>query len=333
MKLPAVLRIILWPFSVVYGAAARLRACAYAKGWIEQKRLNVPVISVGNLTTGGTGKTPMVIWLAEKLLADGKKVGILTRGYHGEGESSDEVELMKVRLQGRVRFGVGKDRYEQGRRLEQEVIDVFLMDDGFQHLQLARDCDIVLIDATRPLREERLIPAGALREPRSAVNRTNLVLFTRANHAPGAAAAMLHLPQLPIFPAKIKLVGFRRLGTGGNECLTVDQAAGPFFAFCGIGNPEAFLRDLKEWQIPLAGRATFRDHRKYTASDVAGLEKSADAAGAKAFVTTEKDEQNLRGTKFSRPVYVAVVSMDIADEDEVLRIVKRKIWPKQEVAA
>src|SRR5271166_425685 len=138
MTLPPLVRLLLWPLSVLYGVGARLRAWLYARRALKQKRLNRPVISVGNLTVGGTGKTPMVIWLAERFLADGKRVGILSRGYKGRAGSSDEIELMKFRLQGRAVFGVGADRYEQGTKLEPNV-DLFLLDDGFQHLQLARD--------------------------------------------------------------------------------------------------------------------------------------------------------------------------------------------------
>src|SRR5215813_8444660 len=107
------LQILLWPLSWVYGAGARLRVWFYKRGLFEQKRLGRPVISVGNLTVGGTGKTPMVIWLAERLIDEGKRVGILTRGYKGSGGTSDEIELIKFRLQERVLFGVGADRYAQ----------------------------------------------------------------------------------------------------------------------------------------------------------------------------------------------------------------------------
>src|SRR5438552_17213576 len=124
-----------------------------------QKRLKGTVISVGNLTVGGTGKTPMVIWLAEKFLAEGKRVAILSRGYRGANGSSDEIELMKFRLQGQVSFGVGKNRFAEGHRLEsQQPIDVFILDDGFQHLQLARDLDILLMDVSRRLARESLLP-------------------------------------------------------------------------------------------------------------------------------------------------------------------------------
>src|SRR5215467_15329014 len=136
MNLHPMLRALLWPLSVLYGAAARSRVWMYQKGWLKQKRLKGTVISVGNIAVGGTGKTPMVIWLAEKFLAEGKRVAILSRGYRGSNGTSDEVELMKFRLQNRVAFGVGKDRFAEGHRLEtQRRIDVFLLDDGFQHLQ------------------------------------------------------------------------------------------------------------------------------------------------------------------------------------------------------
>ena len=131
MNVPPLLRLILRPLSVVYGVIVRLRVWLYAQGWMKQKRLKGTVISVGNLTVGGTGKTPMVIWLAEKFLAEGKRVAILSRGYRGTNGTSDEIELMKFRLQGRVSFGVGKNRFAEGLRIEsRQSVDVFLLDDG-----------------------------------------------------------------------------------------------------------------------------------------------------------------------------------------------------------
>src|SRR5216684_6771990 len=155
MDFSPAIRLLLWPLAFLYGAYARLRAWLYARGWLKQKRLKGMVISIGNLTVGGTGKTPMVIWLTKKLLAQGKRVAILSRGYRSANGTSDEIELVKFRLQGRVLFGVGKNRFAEGHRLEsQQPIDVFLLDDGFQHLQLARDLDILLMDASRPLAGE-----------------------------------------------------------------------------------------------------------------------------------------------------------------------------------
>jgi tetraacyldisaccharide 4'-kinase len=134
MNLPGFVRVLLYPLSRLYGWGVRLRTKLYDSGKLPQKRLNASVISVGNLTVGGTGKTPMVLWLAERFLADGKRVGILSRGYRGSGGTSDEIELLKRRLGDRVVFGVGADRHAKGRGIEQRTpVDVFLLDDGFQH--------------------------------------------------------------------------------------------------------------------------------------------------------------------------------------------------------
>src|SRR5882757_9513903 len=225
------LRTLLWPLSVLYGAIVRLRVSLYAHGLVKPKRLKGTVISVGNLTVGGTGKTPMVIWLAEKFLGDGKQVAILSRGYRGANGTSDEIELMKFRLQNRVSFGVGKNRFAEGRRLaSQQPIDVFLLDDGFQHLQLARDLDILLMDASRPLAGEALLPAGRLREPLTAMSRANLIVFTRAEAASGTLEAIAKLKQFPVFAASTRLLGFRRAGNAGALLSADEIEAGPFFA-------------------------------------------------------------------------------------------------------
>lgn len=334
MSVPPLIRVVLWPLSLVYGAAAQLRAWLYARGWLKQKRLNAMVISVGNISVGGTGKTPMVIWLAEKFLAEGKRVAILSLGYRGSGGTSDEIELMKRRLQGRVLFGVGKDRFAEGRRLESQGVDLFLLDDGFQHLQLGRDVDIVLIDTTRPLRQQSLLPAGCLREPISAVNRADLLLFTRTNHSPRTVWAMQQLPQFPVFPSTAKLIGLQRNDADQTEILRPDEAFGPFYAFCAIGNPEAFFLDLEKWKIPVVGQSVFRDHHRYTVADSARLEKLAAQAGAKALVTTEKDGQNLRGAEFEgTPVYIARIALEIPDEEEVLSLIRTKLHAHRGAAA
>src|SRR5215475_10217072 len=135
MNLPLAIRVLLWPISLLYGVGARFRVFLYEKGVFRKRRLKTPVISVGNLTMGGTGKTPMVIYLAEKFLAEGKRVGILSRGYRGSGGTSDEVEMLRGRLGDRVLFGVGADRHKEGTKIESlDQVDVFLLDDGFQHL-------------------------------------------------------------------------------------------------------------------------------------------------------------------------------------------------------
>jgi tetraacyldisaccharide 4'-kinase len=323
MKLPPLARLLLWPFSVLYGLAAQTRVWLYDKKILKQKSLNRPVISVGNLTVGGTGKTPMVIWLAERLLAEGKRVGILSRGYKGAGGTSDEVELMKARLHGRAVFGVGADRYEQGKKLEPDV-DVFLLDDGFQHLQLARDVNILLLDGSKKLKSQWLLPAGELREPISEVRRADMILITRkAEHSTVEAQDS---DTYSIFYSQTQLLGFRSWETLEDERHLSEIGPGPFFAFCGIGNPDAFLQDLSRWHVPVCGHKIFPDHHRYQQSDYRKLEKAAQSAKAAGFVTTEKDWINLKTLgPLQLPTYFAVITLELRSESEFEACLERKL--------
>ncbi|OLC83038.1 MAG: tetraacyldisaccharide 4'-kinase [Acidobacteria bacterium 13_1_40CM_4_57_6] len=336
MNLPPLLRMLLWPLSLVYGIAVSARTRFYAHGWLKQKRLKGTVISVGNLTVGGTGKTPMVIWLAEKFLAEGKRVAILSRGYRGTNGTSDEIELMKSRLQGRVSFGVGKNRFAEGHRLESEQpIDIFLLDDGFQHLQLARQLDILLVDASRPLRSESLLPSGRLREPLSAIHRADLVVFTRVNEQLPLKRAIQEFPEFPIFPAATRLLRYQRL-TADQQMIAsdIELPPQPVFVFCGIGNPDAFLADVDRWGNCIAGRSIYRDHHSYTAQNLRRLEDSAKKAGARSLLTTEKDAQNLGDLRSSSlPVYYCEIAIRIADTEEFQKTLERKLDERKGIAA
>jgi tetraacyldisaccharide 4'-kinase len=319
MTLSRPLRILLWLASKLYGVGVSIRTRLYARRLLKQKRLNAAVISIGNLSVGGTGKTPLVIWLAEKLLAEGQRVAILTRGYRGTAGSSDEVELMRSRLQNRVIFGVGKNRFAEGRRIEsRQAIDIFLLDDGFQHLELARDLDVVLMDASRPM-SQPLLPAGPMREPISAVTRADVIVFTRTENAPGAKEAIQRFWKLPIFAASTFLLGFRCLGTESQLQTVADLGSGPFFAFCGIGNPEAFVRDLQRWGVAPAGQMFFADHHRYTLEDVRAIEQAARGVGAKGLLTTEKDFCNLTSVTLpTLPVYVSIIDLKVDGEIALL---------------
>ena len=333
MKLPLLARILLWPLSVLYGGYVRTRARLYANGWLKQKHLRAKVISVGNLTVGGTGKTPMVLWLAEKFLAEGKRVAILSRGYRGAGGTSDEIELMKHRLQNTVKFGVGKDRYAQGQGIEwREPIDVFLLDDGFQHLPLARDLDIVMLDGSRKLKDQWLLPAGVLREPISACRRADILVVTRKTERPDIEAGDAH--ENSIFYAQTRLLGFRRYGKDSDIHPLSEIGHGPFFAFCGIGNPQAFFDDLSRWEVPVAGESVFRDHHRYTADDLRRLEKAANRAGAITFLTTEKDAENLgQATSTTIPIAVVVIDFAMTTESEFIAVLERKLQPPRGASA
>jgi tetraacyldisaccharide 4'-kinase len=325
MNLPPLVRILLWPLSVLYGGYVRFRAWLYEKGWLKQKRLKGKVISVGNLTVGGTGKTPMVIWLAEKFLAEGKRIAILSRGYRGSGGTSDEIELVKNRLGQRVTFGVGKDRFAEGERIErQQPVDIFLLDDGFQHLPLARDLDILMLDGSRKFKNEPLLPAGRLREPVSACNRADILVVSRKTERPEIEAMFSH--KFSIFYAQTRLLGFRRFGGGNGLHYASEVGHGPFFAFCGIGNPRAFFDDLSRWHVPVAGQKIFRDHHRYSDRDLANLMKEAQRAGAMAFVTTEKDACNIReGQGIALPIFVSVIDFVFTSESEFVSALERKL--------
>ncbi len=329
------LEVMLSPLAVVYGAVARLRAFAYKRGIAKAQRLSGAVISVGNLTTGGTGKTPMVIWIAERLVASGKRVGILTRGYRGiaageGGTTSDEVRMMESRLGSSVAFGIGADRFEQGTKLAQQGVNWFVLDDGFQHMQLARNVNIALVDATSPFGGKRLLPAGRLREPRSALERADIVVVTRSVHAPAVEAAVRHETASPIFYAETELRAVRKISGTGPEVISPNEIGGSsaggegerWFAFSGIGNPNAFVSNLKEWNFKLAGTKQFPDHHPYSTDDVRHIAADARAAGAGRLICTEKDKFNLPpGADFGTAVYFCEIAMRPRDAEGLWQMI------------
>ena len=317
--------VALWPLARLWSAGAQARVALYEGGFLRRYQLGRPVVSVGNLTVGGTGKTPMVMWLAEKFLAEGKRVAILSRGYRGTNGTSDEIELMRSRLQGRVSFGVGKNRFAEGRRLEsQHPIDIFLLDDGFQHVRLARDLDIVMLDGSRKLKEQWLLPAGMLREPISACRRADIFVVTRKTERPDIVAGDAH--KFLIFYAQTRLLGFRRHGADSSLQYVSELGPGPFYAFCGVGNPEAFFADLSRWRVMVAGKSIFRDHHRYTTADLRGLQQAAEKAGAVGFITTEKDAANLQlEIAGPLPVYIAVIDFVLSAKSEFEAAVDRKL--------
>jgi len=330
---------LLWPVSVAYSLGARLRVRLYRAGIFRQHTLKGVVISVGNITVGGTGKTPMVLWLAERLLAEGKSVTILTRGYRGflnrsDGEGTapqtasklailgDEPELLVRRIasraspEGRSRVAVGADRLASGSAAEREGFDWFLLDDGFQHLRLARDLDIVLIDATNPFGGGRLLPSGRLREPKSALRRADIIVITRSKHAPALEAAIRRDSSAPIFFATTRLDAIARPATIRQDLPVAEWRTRRFFAFCGIGNPGAFFDDLREWGITRVGTAKFPDHHRYSESDRTRLQADARRVGADALLCTEKDILNYgEAQPGGLPVFFARVSLAMQNED------------------
>jgi tetraacyldisaccharide 4'-kinase len=335
MKLHPALSALLLPASWIFDVVVRCRVWLYRKGIFTPKSLNGVVISVGNLTVGGTGKTPFVLWLAEKLHAEGKRIGILARGYKGDVRAdsvpipqsargqflrdspiNDEVYLLGVRLGPRARIGVGADRYSHGRALGKLGIEWFILDDGFQHLQLARDLDILLLDSTDPFGNGRLLPAGRLREPKSAIVRADVLVITRTSHAPALEAVIRRYSQAPLFYAQAKLEGIEpsersRISAGPGEWL-----GKKVFLFCGLGNPSAFFADARNWGMEVVGQLAFPDHHHFTQFDVDEIEGRARIVGAEALLCTEKDVFNLREVAFQNlPLFVSRMSLEIIDAD------------------
>jgi tetraacyldisaccharide 4'-kinase len=322
---------LLWPLTLPYGAISRVRALTYRKEIVKPRHLNGVVISVGNLTTGGTGKTPMVLWIAGRLVREGKRVGILTRGYRGRHASkdaahnsgaestSDEVRLLKARLGDEVAFGVGADRFARGQELARHGVNWFVLDDGFQHQQLARDVDIVMIDATNPFGGGHLLPAGRLREPKTALARADVIVITRSLHSPAVEAAVHRETKAPIFYARAE---FESVLAPFHPHLTEREAREKkLFAFCGIGNPPAFIADLRDWGFQIVGHKFFPDHHRYSRDDIRAIEAAARAGGAGGVICTEKDSFNCSGSWPSFDLWVCSISLRVERVDDFWRTI------------
>jgi tetraacyldisaccharide 4'-kinase len=317
------LRLALWPAEVAYGCAVWVRAVLYRRGIFRRRRLDGTVISVGNLTVGGTGKTPMVLWLAERLAEEGRRPAILTRGYRGVGRAgepdmntADEAALLRERLGSRAQIAVGKERYASGRRLEQQGVRWFVLDDGFQHLALQRDADIVLVDATEPFGGGHLLPVGRLREPRSALSRADVVVITRAENAPAVETIVHRYTPAPVFYAHTAFDSVVPVSAPALAAPELDVIRTKVFAFCGIGNSGAFFDDLRRWGFLVTGQRSFRDHHRYSVSDMAHLERAATESKAEAMICTEKDLFNLRGVAAARlPIYACRIRLQLSDSE------------------
>ena len=325
--------LILPPLSALYSAVTRTRLSLYQRGTFRTTKLARPVISVGNMTVGGTGKTPLVEWVSKTIAGAGKKVCILTRGYgrqHPErqvivsdgqailatpAEAGDEPYLLANNLLGRAAVICSADRISAGRdAIEVFGTECFVLDDGFQHLRLARDLNIVTVDATNPWgsgqRGGQLLPYGRLREPLSGLSRADCVVLTRCDQANDLDSLREEIRDLirerPIFESTMRPT-------------RVPNSNGPVAAFCAVGNPKSFFEQLRRSGYELVVEKAFRDHHAYTQKDVDDLVTSAKRAGATSLVTTAKDAAKLRSLTFSLPWHTFEIEIAISDE-ETLRV-------------
>jgi tetraacyldisaccharide 4'-kinase len=296
---PAAVRVGLTAASVGYGLGVRLRNRLYDVGWKRQHRAAVPVVSVGNLTLGGTGKTPCVEYLARFYRDRGTQVVILSRGYGGSNGPNDEALVLEENLPD-VPHLQGADRVAlAGVAVEELEAELLILDDGFQHRRLSRDLDVVLLDATDPFGRGRLFPRGLLREPPSSLRRADAVMLTRCDQVAGKEANELTERVRKLAPGRT-VVSTTHAPVAwlqhGQPDRPVEVLRGkPVAAFCGIGNPEAFRRTLRAVGVkPIAFR-TFPDHHAYTRAVVEDLRDWARQQPADAVLaTTQKDAVKLR---------------------------------------
>ena len=326
--------------SIPYGGAIALRNHLYDRGIIRQAKLPRPVISVGNLTVGGTGKTPTVIYMAQLLKAHGYRPAVLSRGYGGSAnapvnvvsdgnrirtgwrEAGDEPILI-ARAEPGIPVLTGSRRLLTGRAaVEMFDADVLILDDAFQHRALFRDIDMVLLDAARPFGNGFLLPRGPLREHRDSLRRADILLRTgnAENGEPLREAA-----SLPSFRAIHKPQGVVAGGTGRIE--TAAALLGQkVFAFAGIGSPEAFRRSLTELGAAVVGFRVFPDHHPYDLSDIESLRRLASKSGAARIVTTEKDGIRLVDfPDFLADLFLLRIGMEISPAEPFAELIFSRV--------
>jgi tetraacyldisaccharide 4'-kinase len=334
------------PLGGLYGVVLRARRALYRSGRLHVFELGVPVISVGNLTMGGTGKTPLVEWIASELEQMGRRVCILTRGYgrHSSGtrvivsngseilsdanRSGDEPLLMAERLKGLAAVICDADRVSAATwAVENLESDVFVLDDGFQHLRVARDLNILTIDATNPWGNGKLLPAGILREPLAELTRAECIVITRADDPNLTAQLQREIAaqstDCPVFCSRMRLSGLRSIQKEVRSLVTAEEIkASPVAAFCGIGNPESFFSLLRRGGYQLGHTQVFRDHHSYTQNDIDSVVREAITHGAQILLTTAKDEVKLRSLKFDLPCYAADIAIEIENQENLRAVIE-----------
>lgn len=295
---PTLLRTLLAPFGWVYGLLTRVRRWAFRAGLARTHRMDVPVISVGNLTVGGTGKTPMVEWLVRWLAENGRRPAVLSRGYGARTRGKNDEAMLLERHLPRVPHYVRADRVRAGDEARAGGADCLVLDDGFQHLRMGRDLDIVMIDATDPAGNGRMLPAGPLREPFSCVRNADALVLTRTDVAEESRLEKLRARVGALAPQAAPVTTAHHpkvlLLADGHEAESLDWLSGRrVYVFCGIGNPDGFLRTVARLSADIVGATFLPDHFSYGDEDLAALAAACERADAEVAVTTEKDAVKL----------------------------------------
>jgi tetraacyldisaccharide 4'-kinase len=324
---------LLAPLSLPYGLAVRIRNRHYDRSGSSRKA-SLPVISVGNLTVGGTGKTPIVAWLAERLIAAGFKPAVVSRGYGGSAgkgprvvtkgstasECGDEPCLLASRLRGAVVL-VGSDRHTAAESAKGNGADVVLLDDGFQHRRLARDLDILLLDGGRPFGNGRLLPAGPLREPLASMKRADVIVATGSDSRDSASRieelVRPYNAAAPVFGSRSRRAGF--FDADRRPVAAPARAV----AFCGIARPERFRTDLQAAGVDVIAFSSFSDHHRFSTRELRELMELARVEEA-ALATAEKDLARLDPADDLQPVALRIEA-EIFEEEVFLATVTTAI--------
>jgi len=333
--------------SVFYRAAVELRNFCYRTRLFRTYRITpageatsdklqpgVPVISVGNLTTGGTGKTPLVVWLYGYLKNKNVKCAILSRGYKtAKGRLADEPAIL-ARNCPEAAVIVEPDRVAGAiKAVKSFDAGVLIMDDGFQHRRLARDLDIVTIDATLPFGYGRLLPAGLLREPVTELKRADAVVITKCDQT--ARYKLNKLKEklrrcnggIPIAETVHEAICAKTIGA--KEITLGRLRAKSIFAFCGIANPGAFLSTIKRLGLKLAGSETFDDHHRYTRDDIAKIFTQASLVNADLILTTEKDWSKTALPASARSdiafAFLVIKLKFVGEEEQITRLIEKTL--------
>lgn len=318
--------LLLAPLAWLYSLIQQLRSLLYLTGILKTNRLPKPVVSIGNIAVGGTGKTPVTMYIARFLIEQGYKVAVLSRGYGGtlEGqtvvvsdgvsvmltpsECGDEPYLLASTVKG-VIVVIGTDRYAAGLlAMEQLSPDIFLLDDGFQHLRLWRDLNILLLDCKRPFGNGWTMPAGLLREPQIAAKRADIIILTRAPE--GTSIAPLS-SKIPACVSYHHIAEFLPLNGGSAKTLKTFEDS-KVIAFAGIAEPILFFDELKNQGLNVIHTINFPDHTTYSKSDVSVISDAIGKYGVSIAVTTEKDGVKLQNLPddFKSKIMLATLKLD-----------------------
>jgi tetraacyldisaccharide 4'-kinase len=329
-----------YPASLVYEAVVRLRAPLYRFGICRPGRVGAVVVCVGNITTGGTGKTPAVIHIAERLRDMGVKTAVISRGYGfpvkgdylvvsgpegvrlAPGEGPDEALMTAKRLSG-VPVVVSPRRVRAAEAAHGLFgAEVIVMDDGYQHLQLFRDINVLVVDASNPVGNGLILPAGPLREPLSGARRADVLWLSGEGGVPNFVRK--YAPGIPVVTARPIPRG---LVTRSGEALPLERLAGRrVMAFAGIARPDRFFDTLGRLGAILVGRAVFADHHWYNAADVRDLNEKAGASGIELFVTTEKDLARIGAdAPFAHDVAALTMGISAAGDDVLFQKIRSKL--------